>query len=71
MNVLRTDDFNSEMFRGRNQQFSGRLRKKTKVKEFDKVMEKTLKELNEDLEEFRVLLPKHGNFWDNGYEDLD
>ena len=71
MNVLRTDEFSSEMFKGRNHKFSERMRKRTKTKEFDQIMEKTLREMNEDLEEFRVLLPKHGKFWDNGYEDLE
>ncbi|MBA2404345.1 MAG: hypothetical protein H0V66_06210 [Bdellovibrionales bacterium] len=44
--------------------------KRAKKDEFKKVLENFLIEQPEEGEEFRVLLPQHGHFWDNGYEDV-
>lgn len=70
MKILRTDNSFSELFRHSHHSFRDRLKKKNKSSEFKKIFEQTWNEQCEDLEEFRVLLPKHGQFWDNGYEDL-
>lgn len=46
-------------------------RKQRKKDEFKNILETYLKEsTTENLEEFSVILPKHGRFWDNGYEDI-
>ncbi len=71
MKILRTNNSYSEFFKNKDHAFSGSLKKKTKADEFRKILEQTMSDQNEDWEEFRVLLPKHGNFWDNGYEDLE
>ena len=71
MKILRTDNSYSELFKSKAHPFKGALKKKTKADEFRKVLEQTMSDQSEDWEEFRVLLPKHGHFWDNGYEDLE
>lgn len=71
MKILRTDNSHPELFRSKDYSFAGSLKKKGKADEFKKILEQTLNEQNEDWEEFKVLLPKHGHFWDNGYEDLE
>lgn len=70
MKILRTDYSYSDFFKGSGHSFPQDLKKKTKADEFRKILEQTMSDQNEDWEEFKVLLPKHGNFWDNGYEDL-
>ena len=46
------------------------IKKKTDKSELKKILEETLTEQKEDWEEFRILLPQYGQYWDNGYEDL-
>ncbi len=71
MKILRTDSSHLELFKNNDYSFAGSRKKKTKRNEFGRVLEQTLSDQSEDSEEFRVLLPKHGHFWDNGYEDLE
>ena len=59
-----------QLSRKKGNSLSGSFKKRSKD-EFKKILEKTISDQNEDGEEFRVLLPKHGHFWDNGYEDLE
>jgi hypothetical protein len=48
-----------------------RQRKKKKdPAEFQKILESYLVETAEDLEEYHILFPQHGHYWDNGYEDI-
>lgn len=70
MKILKPGDCYSELSGKREHPFTKPRRKRAKKDEFRKILEKSLNGLDEDGEEFRVLLPKHGHFWDNGYEDL-
>lgn len=70
MSTTIIDNSHWEWSRNKDHPSSGSLKKKDKKSEFKKILEQTLNEQKEDLEEFRILLPKHGQFWDNGYEDL-
>lgn len=45
-------------------------RKSNSDQEFRIMLESYLTETAEDLEEHQILFPKHGKFWDNGYEDV-
>lgn len=45
-------------------------RKNSSKNDFRKLLEGLMIEEKEEQEEFNVLLPKHGHFWDNGYEDV-
>ena len=38
--------------------------------DFRMILDSYLTETADDLEEYRVLLPKTDLFWDNGYEDV-
>lgn len=44
--------------------------KKKDYPEFDFLLEDLLKEETNEWDEYPVLLPRHGRFWDNGYEDI-
>lgn len=49
------------------------LKKKERT-EFKFFLEELLKEETKDwkeCDEYQVLLPRHGRFWDNGYEDVE
>ncbi len=39
--------------------------------EFDFILEEILREEIKELDDYPVLLPRHGRFWDNGYEDVE
>jgi uncharacterized Fe-S cluster-containing radical SAM superfamily protein len=71
MKILGTDNSYSELYKNKGNSFSRASKKKEKANEFRKILEQTMSDQSEDWEEFRVLLPKLGHFWDNGYEDLD
>jgi hypothetical protein len=71
MKTLRADHSYSDLSKERNYLLPGSQKKKAKADEFRTILEQTMDDQNEDWEEFRVLLPRHGNFWDNGYEDLE
>lgn len=71
MKILKTDNSHSELFKNKGNSFSRPLKKKAKPDEFRKISEQTMSDQNEDWEEFKVLLPEHGHFWDNGYEDFE
>jgi|GEM_PF-6798314 len=68
MKILSADNSHSELFKSKGNLLTRSAKKK--ADEFKKVLEQTMSDQNDDWEEFRVLLPKHGHFWDNGYEDL-
>jgi len=70
MKILSADNSHSELFKSKGNLLTREVKKKVKADEFKKVLEQTMSDQNDDWEEFRVLLPKHGHFWDNGYEDL-
>ena len=71
MNVSRPDNFQSDLLRSKKNSNINMNKKEKKSDEFRKIMEKTVSDQNEEWEELRILMPKHGHFWDNGYEDLD
>jgi hypothetical protein len=71
MKIRRTHDSFSPMLDSRNRPLHGQRKKKTKTQEFRNVLQTLLDDQVDEGEEFRVLLPKHGHFWDNGYEDLE
>lgn len=43
---------------------------RSREREFQEMLEAYLAETAEDLESYPVRLPVHGQFWDNGYEDI-
>jgi hypothetical protein len=47
------------------------LLKKKDRPEFDFFLEELLKGETRNCDEYSVLLPQHGRFWDNGYEDVE
>lgn len=70
MKLLRTNYSNSSPFQQRDYSSSQSFKRKIKQEEFKKILGEILTDQNDDLEEFKILLPKHGHFWDNGYEDV-
>ena len=70
MKIRRTDHSFSQTLDDRNRSLRSYSKRKPKTREFRTVLEQVLGDQTEEGEEFRVLLPKHGHFWDNGYEDL-
>ena len=71
MKVLGTESFDIQHFQKKNEAFKFTTAKKRRDREFNQYLEETLDGPMEELEEFRVLLPTNGYFWDNGYEDRD
>jgi hypothetical protein len=71
MKILNTEKTQPEFFKSQGQKFSRTFKKKKRSDEFKKILEKSLGDQFEGDEEFRILLPKHGHFWDNGYVDLE
>lgn len=71
MKISHNDYSHSNFFESKNQTFSRSRTKKRQGDEFKQILSRVSADHSEDLEEFRILLPKHGPFWDNGYEDLD
>jgi hypothetical protein len=70
MKILRTDHSFSQTLEHRNRSLRSYGKRRPKTREFSHVLEQVLGDQVEEGEEFSVLLPKHGHFWDNGYEDL-
>lgn len=68
MKICRTESFDVQHFQKRHGSTGRMTHPKRRSKEFGHVLEETLEE-QEVQEEFRLLLPRHGHFWDNGYED--
>lgn len=72
MKISRTDYSMLDSFRNHKSSMHDFSRRQRKKDEFKNILETYLKESTSDnLEEFRVILPKHGRFWDNGYEDIE
>lgn len=71
MKISRTNSSYQELLKNQDHSFSQSLKKKTKTRDFKKILEQTMSDQGDDLEEFKILLPKYGHFWDNGYEDLE
>ncbi|HXH75461.1 MAG TPA: hypothetical protein VNJ08_10880 [Bacteriovoracaceae bacterium] len=73
MKILNTNSNSSSDFFQHRGNLSSRTTnlKKKKKEDFKTILEKTMGDQTDDWEEFRILLPKHGHFWDNGYEDLE
>lgn len=73
MKILKTQ--NSQLDSFRNMPNLSRVRpplvKKKGVPEFDFLLEELLNEEIKEWDEYPVLLPRHGRFWDNGYEDVE
>lgn len=70
MKILKPGNIYSELSGRKQHPFTRPRRGKPKKTEFKKIFEKSLTGEYEDSEEFRLLLPTQGLFWDNGYEDL-
>lgn len=71
MKISYNDYSHSNFFESKKQTFSRSRSKKRDNDEFKKILSGVGTDQSEELEEFRILLPKHGPFWDNGYEDQD
>lgn len=70
MKLLRTNLAQSNPFQNSDYSSLRSSKKRVKKDEFKKVLDTFLSDQNDELEEFKILLPKRGHFWDNGYEDL-
>lgn len=46
-----------------------RQKKKNENDEFRKILEMETEAIDFE-EDYKVMFPKHGKYWDNGYEDL-
>ncbi len=71
MKLLSTGNFDVDYFQDRNVFLKKASNKKRESDEFKKILEEKMDGPIDDLEEFRVLFPTHGRFWDNGYEDKE
>lgn len=70
MKIRRSDHSFSQTLDDRDRSLRSYGKRRPKTREFNHVLEQVLSDQVEEAEELRVLLPKHGHFWDNGYEDL-
>lgn len=70
MKLVTTTFSQSSPFQQHDYSSSKSFKRKIDRDEFKKFLGEDLIEHNEDLDEFKILLPKHGHFWDNGYEDV-
>lgn len=73
MKTLKTNNSQFDSFKNTATSFPETFRKKEKYSDFDFFLEELLKEKEDlrDWDEYPVLLPRHGRFWDNGYEDVE
>jgi hypothetical protein len=71
MRLLKTHHSDTNPFSQTSYSFSNASKRKKEADEFKKVLDNLLSDQSEELEEFKLLLPKHGHFWDNGYEDIE
>ena len=71
MRILSTNSFDVQQFQKKNDSYKFNVQKKRRSRDFKKIFEEALGEQIDDLEEFRVLLPRNGHFWDDGYEDKE
>lgn len=71
MKILKTN--NSQFDLLKDMPTSNRLpfKEKQDRPEFDFILEEYLKEAEMDEDEYQILIPRHGRFWDNGYEDVE
>ena len=70
MKLLSTNLSYPNPFQNHDYSSSKYSKKRLKKDEFKNVLETFLNDQSEETEEFRILLPKHGHYWDNGYEDI-
>ncbi len=71
MRILSNDHSFSHFLADRNSPRFRASKRHAKTQEFQQQLEQAMNDQTEEGEEFRILLPKHGKFWDNGYEDLE
>lgn len=71
MKIFSTESFDVHHFQERSFSLNRNSSKKKRSNDFKKILEETMEAPCEDLDGFRVLLPRNGRFWDNGYEDKE
>jgi hypothetical protein len=70
MKILNTNLSQSNPFQNNDYSSLRSSKKKERKDEFKKLLDTFLNEQSDEVEEFKVHLPRHGHFWDNGYEDV-
>ena len=71
MQILKTQKSQLDSFRNKSALSRRPLVKKKDHSDFDFSLEEFLKEETREWDEYPILLPRHGRFWDNGYEDVE
>lgn len=71
MKILNANDPQLDSFKKMAASSDRTFRKKKDRLEFDFFLEEFLKEEAREGDEYPVLLPRYGRFWDNGYEDVE
>ena len=71
MKFLKTHNSHFDSFKNKTNLPIYSLLKKEDQSEFDFSLEEFLKEETRECDEYPVLLPRRGRFWDNGYEDIE
>lgn len=55
---------------GLNHPNSSLRKNKNNQSEFQEILEKLLADSSEEIDEYKLRLPKQGSFWDDGYKDI-
>lgn len=71
MKILKPNNSHFDAFRNMTDSPHLLLVKKKDSNEFDFYLDEFLNEEIRDWDESPILLPRHGRFWDNGYEDVE
>lgn len=71
MKISKTHNTNFDSFKNMADLSRRSVVKKKDHPEFDFLLEELLIGEAKEWDEYPVLLPRHGRFWDNGYEDVE
>ena len=71
MKILQANNSRFNSFQKSTTSSRQRLSKKRNHPEFKFRLDEILNEDSKEWDEYSVLLPRHGHFWDNGYEDVE
>lgn len=69
MKLLKTNHSHFDLLKNMSTSNGRPFKEKKERPEFDFILEDHLKVLDGD--EYPILIPRHGRFWDNGYEDVE
>lgn len=71
MKILKANNSQSDSLKNKVTSSRLPLAKNKERPEFDFILEEFLNAEAREWDEYPVLLPRHGRFWDNGYEDVE